>query len=91
MLGRNQEEIVGRQHFRLHGRRCPSRHEGADGRSSVGQARTYENRILDAAGRPIWVQLAATPIYDSHGGFAGSVAMATNLTSRLTAEQVSTS
>jgi len=33
------------------------------------------------------VQVAATPIYDPDGSYAGSVAMATNLTSRRAAEE----
>ena len=36
--------------------------------------------FIDATGRHIWVQLAATPVYEAEGSYAGSVAMATNLT-----------
>ncbi|HWD51237.1 MAG TPA: PAS domain S-box protein [Acidimicrobiales bacterium] len=48
----------------------------------TGVVGSYENRLLDGTGQPVWVQVAATPIYDSDGNYAGSVAMATNLTSR---------
>lgn len=87
MLGRNQEEIVGRHIFDFMDEDAQAVMKEQMAARRSGRPGSYENRILDAAGRPIWVQLAATPIYDSHGGFAGSVAMATNLTSRLTAEQ----
>jgi two-component system sensor histidine kinase/response regulator len=87
MLGRDLEAIVGRHisNFLDEDSHGVMKEEMAARRS--GRPGSYESRMLDAAGRRIWVQVTATPVYDSQGGFSGSVAVATNMTSRLKAER----
>jgi PAS domain S-box-containing protein len=87
LLGRDPGQIIGRHIFEFMDEDAQViMTEQMEIRRS-GRVGSYENRLLDGTGQPVWVQLAATPIYDSDGNYAGSVAMATNLTSRRAAEQ----
>ena len=87
MLGRDQGEIVGRHVFDFMDEEAQAATEGNDEARRAGQLGSYETRLLDAEGGTIWVQVEASPLYDSEGGYTGSVVMATNLTSRRAAEQ----
>jgi len=87
LLGREEGQIIGRPVIEFMDEEAQAILKEQLAVRRTGRAGSYENRLLDAAGKPVWVQLAATPIYDSDGAYAGSVAMATNLTSRRAAEQ----
>jgi PAS domain S-box-containing protein len=87
MLGRDQEEIIGRHVFEFMDEDAQAATEGQGDARRAGQLGSYESRLVDAEGETIWVQVAASPIYDLAGGYTGSVVMATNLTSRRAAEQ----
>src|ERR1035437_8066 len=87
MLGRDQGQIVGRPmlEFMDDDAQVVLKEQTAARRS--GMSGSYENRFLDVADRPVWVQVAATPIVDSDGNYAGSVAMATDMTARRAMER----
>jgi len=87
MLKRNQEQVLGRHIFEFMDEDAQAATEGQAEARQSGKVGSYESRLLDADGRTIWVQVAASPIYDLEGVYTGSVVMATNLTSRRTAEQ----
>ena len=87
MLGRDQDEILGRHVFEFMDEDAQAATEGQGEARRRGQLGSYETRLVDADGGTIWVQVAASPIYDLAGGYTGSVVMATNLTSRRAAEQ----
>ncbi len=54
----------------------------------LGKADQYERRLRRKDGRPIWVNISATPIFDDSGQFQGSFAMFTDITARKEADQV---
>jgi two-component system sensor histidine kinase/response regulator len=87
LLGRPWGQIVGRHIFEFMDEDAQAVMKEQTAVRRTGRAGSYENRFMDAAGRPIWVQLAATPIYGTDGAYAGSVAMATNLTSQRAAQR----
>jgi PAS domain S-box-containing protein len=87
LLGRDQGQILGRHLFEFMDEEAQCVLEEQTVLRRAGASGSYENRFIDAAGRPVWVQLTATPIYDSDGSYAGSVAMATNLASQRAAQQ----
>ena len=87
ILGRDLDDIVGRHIFDFMDEDAQSVMGEQMAASRTGRPGSYENRILDGAGRSIRVQLAATPIFDVNGGYAGSLVMGTDLTTRDTAEQ----
>jgi PAS domain S-box-containing protein len=87
LLGRNQEQIIGRHIFEFMDEKAQTVMIEQTGLRRSGASGSYENRLLHADGHPVWVYLAATPIYDAEGSYAGSVAMATNLTIWRAAQQ----
>ncbi len=80
LLGRNQDQIIGRHVFEFMDEDAQAVMIEQTVKRRAGESTSYENRFLDADGHPVSVYLAATPIFDSEGTYAGSVAMATNLT-----------
>ncbi|HEX3567451.1 MAG TPA: PAS domain S-box protein, partial [Acidimicrobiales bacterium] len=87
LLGRDQGQILGHHIFDFmdEDAQCVMKEQTAMRRT--GRSGSYENRFIDASGRHVWVQLAATPVYEADGSYAGSVAMATNLASQRAAQQ----
>jgi two-component system sensor histidine kinase/response regulator len=79
MLGRDQGQIVGRPMVEFMDEEAESmmNRQAAARRRGIGGS--YETRILDALGRPVWVQVVATPIV-LNGIYAGSIAMVTDMT-----------
>jgi PAS domain S-box-containing protein len=87
MLGRDEDEILGRHVFEFMHEDAQFATEGQGEARRAGQHGSYESRLVGAEGETIWVQVEASPIHDLAGGYTGSVVMATNLTSRRAAEQ----
>jgi PAS domain S-box-containing protein len=80
LLGRDREQIIGRHVFEFMDESAQAVMIEQTAARRTGESGSYDNRLLAADGHPVWVHLAATPIFDSEGTYAGSVAMATNLT-----------
>ncbi len=82
MLGRDQEEILGRNIFEFMDEDAQAATEGYGEARRAGELGSYESRLVGADGETVWVHVQASPLYDLTGGYTGSVVMATNLTSR---------
>ncbi len=80
LLGRNEGQIIGRHVYEFMDESAQAVMIEQTAERRAGRSGSYENRFLHADGHPVPVYLAATPVYDSEGTYAGSVAMATNLT-----------
>jgi PAS domain S-box-containing protein len=87
MLGREPEQIVGQNIFEFMDEEAQAVMAEQTKRRRSGMVGSYQNRFLDAAGLPIWVQLTAMPVYDADGGYAGSTAMATRVSTQHVAQQ----
>jgi PAS domain S-box-containing protein len=87
MLGREQEQIVGHHIFEFMDEEAQAVMAEQTKRRQSGMVGSYQNRFLDAAGLPIWVQLTAMPVYNDDGGYAGSTAMATKVSAEHVAQQ----
>ena len=87
MLGRDLEQIVGRPVFEFMDEEAEAMMNEQTAARRSGIRGSYENRFLGALGRPVWVQVAATPIVDSNGIYAGAVAMVTDMTARRAMER----
>ena len=87
MLGREREQIVGQHIFEFMDEEAQAVMAEQTKRRQSGMVGSYQNRFLDAAGLPIWVQLTAMPVYDDDGGYAGSTAMATKVSTQHVAQQ----
>ena len=87
MLGREDGQIVGRPIFEFMDGEAQALMTAQLELRRSGRIGCYENRFLDAAGLPIWVQVVAMPAYDTNEEYAGSVAMVTNLSAQRAAEQ----
>jgi PAS domain S-box-containing protein len=87
LLGREEGQVIGRPVIEFMDEEAQAILKEQLTERRTGRAGSYENKLLDAAGKAVWVQLAATPIHDSDGAYVGSVAIAANLTSRRAAEQ----
>ena len=81
LIGRSQRGMIGRPIFEFMDEEAQAVMIEQMATRRAGKSGSYQTRLLDADGHPVWVQVAATPIYDSEGVYAGSVGMATNLTS----------
>jgi PAS domain S-box-containing protein len=88
MLGVEERELVGRsiddfvfEEDRVdHAERLAAQRKGA--------AETFERRFRRQDGQTVWTLVSATPIDDGARGFAGSLAMLTEITERKRAEEV---
>ncbi|MBN1537632.1 MAG: PAS domain S-box protein [Anaerolineales bacterium] len=88
MLGYSYEELIGMHIDDLvyeedmvdHKRRRESR--------KLGVTDQYERRFRRKDGKQIWVNVTATPIFDSQGQFQGPIALITDITARKEADQV---
>jgi len=87
LLGRDEDQIVGRHIFEFMDEDAKTLMTEQMKLRQSGRLGSDEIRFLDAVGCPIPIQLAAMPIYSGDGGYAGCVAMATNLNSTRAAGQ----
>ncbi len=81
MLGREEDQIIGRNIFEFMDAEAQSVMVEQLKQRQSGRVGLYENRFINADGLEVRVRWAAMPIYGKDGGYAGSVAMATNLSS----------
>jgi diguanylate cyclase (GGDEF)-like protein/PAS domain S-box-containing protein len=56
-------------------------------RRKAGVAEQHEFKFRSKDGVAIWAELNTTPLYDAHGGYAGALAMVTDITERKRADQ----
>jgi diguanylate cyclase (GGDEF)-like protein/PAS domain S-box-containing protein len=56
-------------------------------RRKAGVAEQHEFKFRSKDGVVIWAELNTTPLYDAHGGYAGALAMVTDITERKRADQ----
>src|SRR5664280_221070 len=87
MLGRDLEQIVGRPVVEFMDEEAEAKMIEQTVARRSGIRGSYETRVHDALGRPVWVEVAATPIVGSNGIYAGSVAMVTDMTTRRATER----
>jgi PAS domain S-box-containing protein len=86
MLGRTQEDIVGRRvdEFMPEGE-WDSHLKQMSQRRSGGSSR-YERKFVRADGSILWTEVTAVPLHDDQGVFNGSLALFTDITERKRAE-----
>ncbi|CAN5607950.1 hypothetical protein BH23BAC4_BH23BAC4_09050 [soil metagenome] len=88
ILGRSVEVVIGRPIsdfvFEEDSERFAARFE----RRKEGISETYDVRCVRPDGSLVWLMVSASPFYDEHSGFTGSIGMATDITDRKVAEVV---
>ena len=87
MLGYAPEEMIGRRVDSFMFPEDLSDHESQMAARARGEGRVYERRFRCRDGREVWTVVSATALLDPQGGFAGSFAMFTDITSRRQAEE----
>lgn len=82
MLGYAVEEMEGRPVFDfMEGRDRPIA-ERQLARRRAGVREVHEFPLRHRNGSPVWVLMSTSPLEDEHGGYAGALAMATDITER---------
>ncbi len=86
MLGYDRDKLPGARVHDLTDDEGRAQMEANLARRRQGIAENFDFRFLHANGRPVWAIVSATPLTDAQGGFAGSLAMITDITQRRVAE-----
>jgi PAS domain S-box-containing protein len=87
MTGYGREELLGRAVDIFMFPENLAEHTQRISRRSQGSPEQYEIRLRRKDGSELWAMVAAIPLWDAAGVFAGSYAMLTDITERKRAEQ----
>ncbi|UEG49291.1 PAS domain S-box protein [Ferruginibacter lapsinanis] len=87
ILEYDKEEMMGRTNLSFN-----DEHEQKIGLARIerrkrGEKETYESKFTTKNDRHIWARVSASPIFDDHGFYAGTLAMVTDISKRKQEEQ----
>jgi len=87
MLGYRREEMLGKPPTAFMPPEDVAAYEERIRTRAQGEIGSYEQRFVRSDGSIIWARIAATPIYDDSGGFAGAFGMLHDITKQKQADQ----
>jgi PAS domain S-box-containing protein len=82
MLGYTVEEMLGKPLFDFMDEKAKEEAQAYLGRRQEGLHERHEFRFRRKDGKDVWAFIATGPLHDSAGGFAGALAMITDITDR---------
>jgi diguanylate cyclase (GGDEF)-like protein/PAS domain S-box-containing protein len=82
LLGHTSEDMTGRPVLDFYAEASLPEARDSMARHRAGISDQGEHRLRAADGHDVWVQLSGNPLRDAEGGYAGSLAMATDVTAR---------
>lgn len=82
ILGYTEEEMQGRPIYDFMDEEGRVIAEQNVKRREAGIAEQHDFKFIRKNGEPVWTELHVNPLYDRQGGYAGALAMATDITER---------